>query len=306
MSLTHTLTRSAEAPPQEAMHTVSRSWPLVRKYTPVGLGMLIVAFLIITALAAPWIAPYSPSAQDPQAVLAGPSLEQYLLGTDMFGRDLLSRVIWGTRISLQVGVGAVILGFIFGVPLGLFAGYLGGIVESAIMRLTDLLLAFPLLLLALIIVTALGGSLMNQVFAIGIGLIPNFIRLTRSLALTLKENEYVMAGKAAGGGSLYLMLRHLFPNMVSTLVVVASLYVATSIRTEAGLSFLGLGVPPPAPSWGNILSEGREYIKCCPWLTGFSGLAIMIAVLAFNVVGDALRDLLDPRLRGEGAAGPSR
>ncbi|HXH09806.1 MAG TPA: ABC transporter permease [Alphaproteobacteria bacterium] len=305
MSLTTTLKHSADAYPQAPLSSVSRAWLLARKYVPVGAGLLVVACLIVTALAAPWLAPYSPSAQHSQAVLVGPNLQQYPLGTDMFGRDLLSRIIWGTRISLQVGVGAVILGFICGVPLGLFAGYLGGLIESAIMRLTDLMLAFPLLLLALIIVTALGGSLMNQIIAIGIGLIPNFIRLTRSLAISLKENEYVMAGKAAGGGSLYLMLRHLFPNMLSTLVVVASLYVATSIRTEAGLSFLGLGVPPPAPSWGNILSEGREYIKCCPWLTGFSGLAIMIAVLAFNVVGDALRDLLDPRLRGEGASGSS-
>lgn len=305
MALTNTLERSTAAPPPAALPTVSRTWLLARKYIPVSVGVLIVALLVMTALMAPWIAPYSPSAQDSQAVLAGPSSQQYLLGTDMYGRDLLSRVIWGTRISLQVGVGAVILGFVFGVPLGLFAGYLGGLIESAIMRLTDLMLAFPLLLLALIIVTALGGSLMNQIIAIGIGLIPNFIRLTRSLAISLKENEYVMAGKAAGGGSLYLMLRHLLPNMISTLVVVASLYIATSIRTEAGLSFLGLGVPPPAPSWGNILSEGREYITCCPWLTGFSGLAIMIAVLAFNIVGDALRDLLDPRLRGEGASSSS-
>lgn len=282
----------------------SRRRHLTRKYLPAVLGMLVVTVLILTAVAAPWISPYSPSAQYSDAVLRGPG-QGYLLGTDMYGRDLLSRVIWGTRISLEVGVSAVIMGFALGVPLGMFAGYLGGKIEAVIMRLADLMLAFPLLLLALIIVTALGGTLMNEILAIGIGLIPNFIRLARSLALSLRESEYVMAGKAVGGGNLYIMLRHLFPNMVSTLVVVASLYVATAIRTEAGLSFLGVGVPPPAPSWGNILSEGREYIKCCPWLTTFSGLAIMAAVLAFNVVGDALRDLLDPRLRGEGISGSS-
>jgi peptide/nickel transport system permease protein len=282
----------------------SRAWHLLRKYTPLGLGIGIVGALILLALAAPWISPYDPAAQYTDAVLHGPS-HRFFLGTDMFGRDLLSRLIWGARISLQVGLGAVLVGFAIGVPLGVLAGYVEGKTEAAIMRLADLLLAFPLLLLALIIVTALGGSLTNEVLAIGIGLIPNFIRVARSLALSLKTAEYVMAGMAAGGGSLHIMSRHLFPNMVSTLVVVASLYIATAIRTEAGLSFLGLGVPPPAPSWGNILSEGREYIKCCPWLTAFSGLAIMIAVLAFNVVGDALRDLLDPRLRGEGASGTS-
>jgi peptide/nickel transport system permease protein len=281
--------------------TRSRPWHLCRKYAPVGLGIGIVLALIVVAIAAPWIAPYDPAAQYTDVVLHGPG-PRYLLGTDMFGRDLFSRLIWGTRISLQVGLGAVVVGFLTGVPLGLLAGYVEGKTEAVIMRLTDLLLAFPLLLLALIIVTALGGSLINEILAIGIGLIPNFVRVARSLALSLKTNEYVTAGLAAGGGSLYIMRRHLFPNMVSTLVVVASLYIATAIRTEAGLSFLGLGVPPPAPSWGNILSEGREYIKCCPWLTAFSGLAIMIAVLAFNVVGDALRDLLDPRLRGEGSS----
>jgi peptide/nickel transport system permease protein len=282
---------------------LSRTWHLARKYLPVGSGMTIVALLMLAAIAAPWISPYSPSAQYTDAVLRGPS-QRYLLGTDMYGRDLLSRILWGTRISLEVGVSAVILGFLIGVPLGVIAGYLGGKIEAVIMRLTDLLLAFPLFLLALIIVTALGGTLMNEIIAIGIGLIPNFIRLARGLALSLKASEYVIAGRAAGGGNLYIMFRHLFPNMISTLVVVASLDVASAIRTEAGLSFLGLGVPPPTASWGNILSEGREYIQCCPWLTAFSGLAIMVAVLAFNVIGDALRDLLDPRLRGEGAPGP--
>jgi peptide/nickel transport system permease protein len=294
---THAAALDAQRPPSRARH-------LLRNYAPVGLGLGIVGLLILVALAAPWISPYEPAAQYADAVLQGPT-QRYFLGTDMYGRDLFSRLIWGTRISLQVGLGAAAVGFAMGVPLGLLAGYVEGKTEAVIMRVTDLLLAFPLLLLALIIVTALGGTLLNEVLAIGIGLIPNFIRVARSLALSLKTNEYVMAGLAAGGGSLYIMVRHLFPNMLSTLVVVASLYIATAIRTEAGLSFLGLGVPPPAPSWGNILSEGREYIKCCPWLTAFSGLAIMIAVLAFNVVGDALRDLLDPRLRGEGASGTS-
>jgi peptide/nickel transport system permease protein len=295
------IAHEAQVQPIDSRRGAPRTWYQLRKYTPVGLGIGIVAALILVAVAAPWITPYDPAAQYTDVVLRGPG-PRYVLGTDMFGRDLFSRLIWGTRISLQVGLGAVVVGFFMGVPLGLLAGYIEGKTEAVIMRLTDLLLAFPLLLLALIIVTALGGTLLNEILAIGIALIPNFIRVSRSLALSLKANEYVMAGLAAGGGSIYIMTRHLFPNMISTLVVVASLYIATAIRTEASLSFLGLGVPPPAPSWGNILSEGREYIKCCPWLTAFSGLAIMMAVLAFNVVGDALRDLLDPRLRGEGSS----
>jgi ABC-type dipeptide/oligopeptide/nickel transport system permease subunit len=270
-----------------------------RKLIPIGIGLLMVVVMIVCAILAPLISPLSPSAQFSDFVLSGPLSGKHLLGTDEFGRDLLSRIIWGTRVSLQVGVGAVIVGFIVGVPLGILAGFNGGGTEAVILRFTDMLLAFPTLLLALIIVTALGGSLLNEIIAIGVALTPNFIRLARSLALTIRENDYIMAARAIGSSPIRLMARHVFPNTVSTLVVIATLYIANAIRTEAGLSFLGLGVPPPTPSWGNILSEGRQFIKCCPWLTTFSGLAIMMAVLAFNVMGDALRDLLDPRLRGE-------
>lgn len=261
--------------------------------------MVMVVVMILCAILAPVISPLSPSAQSSDFVLSGPLSGKHFLGTDEYGRDLLSRIIWGTRVSLQVGVGAVIVGFIVGVPLGILAGFNGGGTEAVILRFTDMLLAFPTLLLALIIVTALGGSLLNEIIAIGVALTPNFIRLARSLALTIRENDYIMAARAIGSSPIRVMARHVFPNTVSTLVVIATLYIANAIRTEAGLSFLGLGVPPPTPSWGNILSEGRQYIQCCHWLTTFSGLAIMLAVLAFNVMGDALRDLLDPRLRGE-------
>jgi ABC-type dipeptide/oligopeptide/nickel transport system permease subunit len=202
-------------------------------------------------------------------------------------------------VSLEVGLASVLFGFVLGVPLGIYAGYRGASVETFIMRGTDMLMAFPTLLLALIIVTAVGGTLMNEIIAIGVALTPNFVRLSRSLTLTIREQDYVLAARALGSGQLRIMASHVFPNALYGLVVVATLYIATAIRTEASLSFLGLGIPPPTPSWGNILSEGRQYIKCCPWITTFSGLAIMLAVLAFNVVGDTLRDLLDPRLRGE-------
>ena len=272
----------------------------MRRWLPIGIGGLLAVAMIVMAAAAPLIAPLSPSAQFSDAVLKGPGVvERHWLGTDEFGRDILSRIIWGARVSLEVGLASVLFGFVLGVPLGIYAGFRGAKTETVIMRGTDMLMAFPTLLLALIIVTALGGTLINEILAIGIALTPNFVRLSRSLTLTIREQDYIMAARALGSGQLRIMASHVFPNALYGLVVVATLYIATAIRTEASLSFLGLGIPPPTPSWGNILSEGRQYIKCCPWITTFSGLAIMLAVLAFNVVGDTLRDLLDPRLRGE-------
>jgi ABC-type dipeptide/oligopeptide/nickel transport system permease subunit len=274
--------------------------PLLRRWLPIGIGFAMAAAMILMAAAAPLLAPRNPSAQHVNAVLKGPgAVEGHWLGTDEFGRDILSRIIWGARVSLEVGLASVAFAFALAVPLGILAGFRGGRIGAAIMRGSDMLMAFPTLLLALIIVTALGGSLSNEILAIGVALMPNFVRLARSLTLTIRENDYIMAARAIGAGQLRLMARHVFPNALYALIVVATLYIATAIRTEAGLSFLGLGVPPPTPTWGNILSDGRQYIKCCPWITTFSGLAIMLAVLAFNIVGDALRDLLDPRMRSE-------
>ena len=272
----------------------------LRRYLPIGIGALLALAMIVAAVAAPLIAPLSPSAQFSDAVLKGPGVvDRHLLGTDEFGRDILSRIVWGARVSLEVGLASVVVGFVMGVPLGIYAGYRGAKAELCIMRLTDMLMAFPSLLLSLIIVVALGSSLTNQIVAIGIALTPNFIRLARSLTLTIRESDYIMAARGIGAGQLRVMARHVFPNALYALIVVGTLYIATAIRTEASLAFLGLGVPPPTASWGTILSEGRQYIKCCPWITTYSGIAIMLAVLAFNIMGDALRDLLDPRLRGE-------
>ena len=286
--------------PRAAQWQQSLRWRRWRKYIPMLCGIGLALSMILVAALAPWLAPFCPSAQFSDYVLKAPGAGgKYVLGTDEFGRDVLSRIIWGTRVSLQVGLAAVVVGFLAGVPLGIMAGFLGGRVEMTIMRITDMLMAFPTLLLALIIIAALGGSLWNEILAIGIALTPNFVRLSRSLALTIRANDYIMAARALGCTQVRIMFRHILPNAISTLVVIATLDIASAIRTEAGLSFLGLGVPPPTPSWGNILSEGRQYIKCCSWLTTYSGLAIMLAVLAFNLMGDALRDLLDPRLRGE-------
>jgi len=263
----------------------------LRRWLPLAIGILMAVAMVMLAAAAPLIAPLSPSAQYSDAVLKSPgTVDRHVLGTDEFGRDILSRIIWGARVSLQVGLASVVWGFLIGVPLGILAGTRGGMVETGIMRCADMLMAFPTLLLALIIVTALGGTLVNEIMAIGIALTPNFVRLARSLALTIREQDYITAARALGGGQLRVMARHVFPNALYGLVVVATLYIATAIRTEASLSFLGLGIPPPTPSWGNILSEGCQYIKCCPWITTFSGLAIMLAVLAFNLVGGALRE----------------
>src|SRR5216117_4610187 len=210
----------------------------LRRWLPIGIGLLMAAAMVVVAAAAPLIAPLSPSAQFSDSVLKGPGVvERHLLGTDDFGRDVLSRIIWGARISLQVGLASVIFGFALGVPLGILAGYHGGRVETAIMRCADMLMAFPTLLLALIIVTALGGSLSNEILAIGVALMPNFVRLSRSLALTIREQDYILAARALGGGQLRIMARHVFPNALYALVVVATLYIATAIRTEAGLSF---------------------------------------------------------------------
>jgi peptide/nickel transport system permease protein len=283
---------------REETRGATRAW--LRRWLPISIGIAMAITMVVVAAAAPLIAPLSPSAQYTDAVLKGPgAADRHVLGTDEFGRDVFSRIIWGARVSLEVGLVSVAFAFALGVPLGIAAGVLGARVEMLIMRCADMLMAFPTLLLALIIVAALGGSLMNEMLAIGVALTPNFVRLARSLALTIREQDYIMAARALGGGQLRVMARHVFPNALYALVVVATLYIATAIRTEASLSFLGLGIPPPTPSWGNILSEGRQYIKCCPWITTFSGLAIMVAVLAFNLMGDALRDLLDPRLKGE-------
>ena len=213
----------------------------LRRWLPISIGVLLAVAMIVVAAAAPLLAPLSPSAQFSDAVLKGPgAVERHLLGTDEFGRDLLSRIIWGARVSLEVGLASVIFGFALGVPLGIVAGVRGGHSETLIMRCTDMLMAFPTLLLALIIVTALGGSLINEILAIGVALTPNFVRLARGLALTIREQDYILAARALGSGQLRVMARHVFPNALYALVVVATLYIATAIRTEAACPSSGL------------------------------------------------------------------
>jgi peptide/nickel transport system permease protein len=263
---------------------------------PSVLGVALFLAIVAVALFAPTIAPYDPSAVHVRDRLQLPS-PGYLLGTDELGRDLLSRIIFGARISLLVGVIAVGIAATAGILLGLASAFYGSIVDSLVMRALDGVLAFPAIILALAIITALGPSAGNAMIAIGIVSIPTFARITRGNVLALKEKEFVEASRAAGATSPYLMLRVLLPNCLSPLLVQASVAFANAILTEAALSFLGLGVQPPTPSWGSMLDTGRKYLTQTPWYSFSAGAAIFLAVLSLNLLGDGLRDALDPRSR---------
>lgn len=260
-------------------------------------GGSIVAILLLAAAAAPYVAPYDPVATNVQDSLQSPSL-RHLLGTDDLGRDVFSRVLWGARISLSVGVISVAIGFTVGVSTGLLAGYLGGTFDLLVMRVIDALLAFPALVLAISITAALGPQIQNAMIAIGIVAIPGYTRLTRGQVLTVRSQEFITAARTVGAPPLRIVLRHIFPNVTNTLVVQATLSTAFAILAEAALSFLGLGAQPPTPSWGQDIAYSARYLANLDWwMSAGPGLAIFLAVFAFNFLGDALRDALDPRLR---------
>lgn len=263
------------------------------------LGLALVLIIILIALLAPYIAPHDPLKVDMSMRRQPPGTPGYPLGTDNAGRDLLSRIIWGSRISLQVGLVATGLGIVLGTVIGLLAGFYRGTVETLLLRLIDILICFPTLLLALAIVAILGPAIGNVMIAVGATQTPRFARIVRASVLSVREMEYVESANAMGASSLRIMFRHLLPNAMTGAVVFATLSIGAAILTEATLSFLGLGVPPPTPTWGNIVAEGRRFLLCSPWITVFPGLAIMVTVFGFNFFGDGLRDALDPRLRGE-------
>ena len=271
-------------------------WRQLRHNRAAMIGAVIVLVEIVLALAAPWVAPYDPLDQNPRAALKPPSWE-HPFGTDDTGRDLFSRVIHGTRISLRVGLISVGIGGGIGITLGILAGYRGGFVDNTIMRGMDLLLAFPGILLALAIIAILGPGLFNVMIAVGISAIPYYTRVARGSTLALREREFVVGARAIGCGDGHITLRYILPNVLPPLIVLATLGIAGAILTAAGLSFIGLGAVPPAPEWGAILTLGRKYINPAWWYTTFPGLAIVITVLGINMLGDALRDALDPRLR---------
>ena len=290
-----------EAELARAGANVSGRWSavmfLARRY-PLGAigGAIMVAFLL-TALLAGLIAPYDPLATNSAHHLARPGADHWM-GADNFGRDVLSRILHGARISLAVGIGSTALGCFFGVILGLVSGYLAGWVDLLVQRLIDILQALPILVLALVTAAALGPSIQNTIIAIAIPLIPTVARVIRANTLALRELPFVEAARAIGMSDLRIALRHVLPNTLAPLIVLATAQFGSAILTEAALSFLGLGIPEPFPSWGRMLSESAaEYVRTAPWLVIFPGLAISLVVFGTNLLGDAVRDLLDPRQR---------
>jgi peptide/nickel transport system permease protein len=257
-------------------------------------GLLVALAFVLAAILAPWIAPYSAGATDFNAVLAHSS-GKHLLGTDELGRDVLSRIIWGARASIEAGVLATLLAMAVAVPIGIVAGYYRGWVDAVIARLTDVLLAFPFLIVAVGLAAILGPSLTNATIALGIGAAPALIRVARGEALALREEDYVRAAVANGAGDARILARHVLPNMLSTLIVQATVAIPTAIIGEAVLSFLGLGVQPPTPSWGVMLADAQSYLAQAPRLAVYPGVAIFLCSLSFNLLGDGLRDILDPR-----------
>lgn len=298
--------RSAELPssatdvvvPAEPEGLLGRLWLGLQRvfHTRLGgLGLVVLALVIVLAIFAGVIAPYDPNAQTLADVLQPPSLA-HPFGTDDLGRDILSRVVFGSRVSLEVGLISVSVALIGGCLIGLTAGYWGGLVDEGLMRVMDALAAFPALILALAITAALGMGIGNAMIAIGIVYVPGFARLVRGQALSVREREYITAARALGAGHWRIMLGHIWPNVTAPIIVQASLSVGFAIITEAALSFLGVGVRPPTASWGSMLNEGYQYLEMAPWMSIAPGAAIFITVLGMNLLGDGLRSALDPRL----------
>jgi peptide/nickel transport system permease protein len=260
----------------------------------VGGGVLII--IVLLALAAPIIAPYDPIKTNQRLSLEPPSAA-HLMGTDRFGRDIFSRVVYAGQTSLPIGIVSVAIGVLVGVSVGLLAGFYGGWFDGVSMRGVDLLLACPGILLALAIIAVLGSSLTNLMIAVGIAAIPEYVRITRGTVLSMKEREFVLAARVIGCRGPGIVVRHILPNVVAPVIVLATLGMAAAIITGSALSFLGLGIKPPTPEWANMLAEGREFLQHAPWVAFFPGAAIMVTVLSINLLGDGLRDALDPRMR---------
>ena len=271
------------------------AWRNFKRHKLGMIGALIVLFLILVALFGNFISPYDPLEMHTKDALQGPNAK-YWLGTDRFGRDQLSRLISGTRISMIVSFGSILVAASIGVAIGLIAGYYGKYVDNIIMRLLDIIFAFPMLLLALVLVAVLGPSLRNVLIAIGFVQHARFARIVRGSVLAVKEKEYIEGIRSVGARGFTIIFRFILPNVISPVIVQATWGLSIAIMLEAALSFLGLGTQPPMPSWGLMLNESRRFMELAPWMTIFPGLSIMFAVLGFNLMGDALRDALDPRL----------
>ena len=276
------------------MSRLQRGWLRARRRPVAVVGAVVVLLFTALALGAPWIAPSDPLHTDWSKIRKAPTWA-HPFGTDDLGRDTVSRVVWGTRISMQAGVFSILLAIAIGVPVGLVAGYYRGAFDQLIMRLTDAWLSFPFLILAIGLVTILGPSLTNATVAIGLGATPTYIRLTRGLVLGTQAEDYVQGARALGAGDGRVMARHILPNIASALLVQATVSIPGAIIAEAILSFLGLGVQPPSPSWGTMLSAAQQFLEAAPWMAWWPGLAIFSLTLSFNLAGDGLRDLLDPK-----------
>lgn len=275
---------------------LKQSWAKLRRNRAALVGGILLLIYVLTALLAPVLFPGNPSAPNLMKSLERPSLE-HPLGTDELGRSILGRIIYGSRVSLLIAVGVISVGLIIGVPLGLVSGYYGGKVDFGIQRVTDTMLAFPGFLLALSLVAVLGVGLKNTVISIGISMVPTYIRLVRGCVLSVKEEVYVEAARAVGTRDIAILFRHILPNVMVPITVQTSLGMGTAILFAAGLGFLGIGVQPPTPEWGTMLGSGRVYLFNAPHVATIPGIAIFLAVLSFNLLGDGLRDALDPRFK---------
>jgi peptide/nickel transport system permease protein len=282
--------------PVDKSSPLREAWRRLKMNRAAICGLAVIVVLVTSALLAPWVAPYDPAKMDVRARLQGPSLE-HVLGTDNFGRDIFSRIVYASRISLVIGFVAVGIGALFGGIAGAVSGYYGRWLDSLLMRAMDVLLSIPQIILAIAIVGAMGASLLNLMIAVGISVLPRYARLVRASAMSLRDLEFIEAARAAGASDLRIILQNIIPNCMAPLIVLSTLGVAQAILSAATLSFLGLGIQPPTPEWGSMLSDGRQFLRNAPHITIFPGLAIVIVVMALNMLGDGLRDALDPKLR---------
>ena len=292
------MSATAEAPAVPRMPGWRKALGKARSNPTTLIGAVICLVILAAAILAPWIAPHDPAEQDIMTRLAAPGGD-YPLGTDQFGRDILSRLLWGARISLTVSLGAIAVACVIGGTIGMVSGYIGGRFDLFVMQVMDVMLSFPSLILGLIVVALLGPDLVNLVVAIALTAIAPFARITRAPTLALKERAFIEAGHALGYSHLRIIFRHILPNILPEVMVMTSLWMATAVRVEASLSFIGLGVKPPTPTWGGMTRDGFENILDSPWLAVFPGFAILLLVLGLNMVGDGLRDATDPKLRNE-------
>ncbi len=294
--MTETIQPQAWSAQRSADSQLKRNWAKLRRNKAALFGGSLILIYVITALMAPIIFPGNPSAPNLMRALERPSVT-HPLGTDELGRSILGRVIYGSRVSLLIAIGVVAVGLLVGVPLGLVSGYYGGKVDFSIQRVTDTLLAFPGFLLALALVSVLGVGLKNTIISVGISMVPIYIRLVRGCTLSVREQTYVEAARAVGTRNRVILFRHILPNVMVPITIQTSLGMGTAILFAAGLGFLGIGVQPPTPEWGAMLGSGRAYLFNSPHVATFPGIAIFLAVLGFNLAGDGLRDVLDPRFR---------